>query len=104
MAELTLTKENFQSEVLNSDIPVIVDFWAVWCGPCKMIAPVIEELADELDGKIKVGKVNVDNDSALAINYGVVSIPTIILFKNGEVVKTVVGYMTKEQLKNELGI
>lgn len=104
MAELTLTKENFQSEVLNSDIPVIVDFWAVWCGPCKMIAPVIEELADELDGKIKVGKVNVDNDSALAINYGVVSIPTIILFKNGEVVKTVVGYMTKEQLKKELGI
>ena len=104
MAELTLTSENFQSEVLNSDIPVIVDFWAVWCGPCKMIAPVIEELANELDGKVKVGKVNVDNDSALAINYGVVSIPTIILFKNGEVVKTVVGYMTKEQLKKELGI
>ena len=104
MAELTLTKENFQEEVLNSDIPVIVDFWATWCGPCKMIAPVIEELAEEFDGKIKVGKVNVDDESALAIKYGVTSIPTIALFKNGAVHKTVVGYMQKEQLKAALGI
>ena len=102
MSEIIITKENFEQEVLKCDIPVVVDFWATWCGPCKMLAPIIAELAEE--GNVKVGKINVDEEGELAIKFNVMSIPTVMLFKNGQMVKTTVGYMTKDQLKAELGI
>ena len=98
MAEITLTKENFENEVLNSDIPVLVDFWATWCGPCKMIAPIVEEIAEENEGKIKVGKVNVDDEPDLAAEFRISSIPTLLVFKNGQIVRTSVGYRPKEQI------
>ncbi len=93
---LTITKENFETEVVQSDTPVLVDFWASWCGPCKMIAPIIDELAADFDGKAKVGKVNVDEQRELAAQFKVMSIPTIIVFKNGEAVETVVGGRNKQ--------
>lgn len=102
--ELTITKENFQAEVLNSDKPVLVDFWAVWCGPCKMIAPVVAEIAEDFKDTLKVGKINVDNEGELAVKYGVMSIPTLLLFKDGEVVKKSIGFMTKEQLIEEFDL
>lgn len=89
------TNENFKSEVLDSDIPVLVDFWAVWCGPCKMLAPTIEQLAKEFEGKAKVGKVNVDDNQQLAAQYGIMSIPTIIIFKGGKVVEQFIGVQPK---------
>ena len=104
MAEVILTKENFQEEVLNSDIPVLVDFWATWCGPCMMLSPVIAELAQELAGKVKVGKVNVDEQNELAMQYRVASIPTLLLFKNGELVKSSVGFMPKNDIIASLGL
>ena len=104
MSEIILTKSNFEDEVINSTVPVMVDFWASWCGPCKMIAPVIEEIADEFDGQIKVGKVNVDDEQELAMTFGVMSIPTVLLFENGQVVKSLVGYRTKQALVEELGL
>ena len=94
--EVVLTVENFENEVLKSDKPVLVDFWATWCGPCRMIAPIIEEVANELSATLKVGKVNVDEQEELAIKFGISSIPTLLLFKNGEVVKKTLGYMPKE--------
>lgn len=96
--EITLTKCNFTDEVINSDLPVIVDFWATWCGPCRMIAPIIEELAKDLYGKVKVGKVNVDEEMELAVNYKVESIPTVILFKDGKVDKKLIGLHDKEEI------
>ncbi|MBR1721801.1 MAG: thioredoxin [Treponema sp.] len=96
--EITLTESNFEAEVLKSDKPVLVDFWAAWCGPCKMLAPTIEQIANEND-TIKVGKVNVDDEPDLAQKYGIVSIPTVILFKNGEPVKTSTGFVPKETLE-----
>ncbi|MBQ0083284.1 MAG: thioredoxin [Clostridiales bacterium] len=99
MNEIIITKENFEQEVLKSDIPVLLDFWAVWCGPCKMIAPVIEEIADQRDGEIKVGKVNVDEQPELAAAFRINSIPTVIVFKEGNITNTSVGYKTKEQLE-----
>ena len=104
MAEVILTKNNFETEVLNSDIPVLVDFWASWCGPCMMLSPVIAELAEELEGKVKVGKVNVDEQNELAMKYRVASIPTLLLFKNGELVKTSVGFMPKSEIIATLGL
>ena len=104
MAEVILTKENFEAEVLKSDIPVVVDFWASWCGPCMMLSPVIAELAEELNGKVKVGKVNVDEQNELAMKYRVASIPTLLLFENGQVAKTSVGFMPKGEIKATLGL
>jgi thioredoxin 1 len=90
--------DNFDAEVVNSDVPVLVDFWAPWCGPCKMITPIIEELAGEFDGKVKIGKVNVDNNQDLAAKFGIRGIPTVMLFKGGESVNSFVGLRPKEDL------
>ena len=102
MKPITFTDDNFATEVLQSDKPVLVDFWAVWCGPCKMIAPFVEELASELEGKAKVGKLDVDNNQESAIKYGVRSIPTVLIFKGGKVVDTIIGAVPKNQLKQKL--
>jgi len=102
MAELTLTGQNFEQEVLLAKEPVLVDFWATWCGPCRMLAPVIEEIANEYAGKVKVGKVNVDDERELALEYGVSSIPTVMVFQNGEVKETSVGYRPKEEIEQLL--
>ena len=100
--EIILTEENFDQEVLQSEIPVLVDFWAEWCGPCKMLAPTIEELATEYLGKTKIGKLNVDQNAKVAERYGIKGIPTLILFKNGEIVEQVVGVQPREKLKELL--
>ncbi|MBQ4378378.1 MAG: thioredoxin [Treponema sp.] len=97
--EITLTESNFEQEVLKSDKPVLVDFWASWCGPCKMLAPTIAQIAEENEGVIKVGKVNVDDEPDLAQKYGIVSIPTVILFKNGEEAAKSMGFVPKENLE-----
>ena len=102
MAELTITQQNFEQEVLLAKEPVLVDFWATWCGPCRMLAPVIEEIANEYAGKVKVGKVNVDDERELALEYGVSSIPTVMVFQNGEVKETFVGYRPKEEIEQLL--
>ena len=96
---LELTEKNFQSEVLESDKPVLVDFWATWCGPCKMMGPVVEELAGEMGDSVKIGKVNVDDEEELAQKYGVMSIPCFIVFKNGQAVNQKVGACSKDALK-----
>jgi thioredoxin 1 len=100
MSELTITDGNFEAEVKKSTIPVLVDFWAEWCMPCKMIAPAIEELAKEYAGKIKVGKVNVDSENELASQFGIVSIPTLLVFKAGEIYRQKVGAIPKHEIEN----
>ena len=104
MSEIVITKDNFEAEVLNSHVPVVIDFWATWCGPCRMIAPEIEALAEEYAGSIKVGKVNVDDENELAAKFGIESIPTIVLVKDKKAVAGTVGYKTKAQLISELGL
>lgn len=101
---LALNSANFDAEVLKSDIPVLVDFWAPWCGPCRALGPVIEELATELESKAKVAKINVDDERELAQKYNVMSIPTLIVFKNGEVAETAVGTRPKEDIISLLGV
>ena len=102
MSALHFTDANFKKEVLESDLPTLVDFWASWCGPCKMIAPHIDELAKEYAGKMKFGKVDVDANSKVATNYGIMSIPTIIFFKNGKVLNQIVGAVSKLDLKRKI--
>ena len=96
-----LTDSNFEGEVINSEKPVLVDFWAVWCGPCKVIAPEIEKLAEEKSEELKIGKLNVDDNRDTAIKYGISSIPTLLLFKNGEVVKKIIA-MSKDKILTEI--
>lgn len=102
MALVTFTDQNFEAEVLNSDIPVMIDFWAVWCGPCRMIAPLVEELAVEYAGKVKIGKLDVDNNPETAVKYGVRSIPTLLFFKQGKLVDTVLGAVPKNLISGKL--
>ena|SRR5687768_7198410 len=93
---------NFQNEVLNSDTPVLIDFWAEWCGPCKMIAPIVEQLAGEYSGKLKVGKLDADQNQEVIMKYRVMSIPTLILFKGGQPVEVIVGYQSKDKIAGKL--
>ena len=98
MAEITITNKNFDQEVLASDKPVLVDFWATWCGPCRMLAPIIEEIA-ESRSDVKVGKVNVDEEGELAVRFGIASIPTVIVFKNGDIAAQAVGYRPRAEIE-----
>ena len=100
--EITFTDQNFEAEVLKSEMPVLADFWAPWCGPCKLLGPIIEELAKEYADKIKIGKLNVDENQETAQKYNVMSVPTLLLIKGGEVKETLVGVQSKEALKEKL--
>ena len=99
MSILKITSENYESEVLKSEKPVLIDFYADWCGPCRMMSPIIDEIAEEMHENIKVGKVNVDENQELAMEYGIMSIPTIVIIKNGTAEKTLVGLRDKEEIK-----
>ncbi len=102
MSDVTITDSNFENEVLKSDKPVLIDFWAVWCGPCQVQGPIVEEVATLMGDKAKIGKLNVDENPMVAQNYGIMSIPTIMIFKSGTVVKQFIGVQSKEALLVEL--
>ncbi len=102
MKPITITDENFNTEVINSSQPVLIDFWATWCGPCRMIAPIVEELAGEYSGKIKFGKLDVDENQQTSIQYGVRSIPTLLIFKDGKVKDTIIGAVPKNHIVQKL--
>lgn len=104
MREIVLTDKNFETEVINADMPVLVDFWATWCSPCRMLAPIVAEIAEEYSGKIKVGKINVDEQQELAAKYNVMSIPMLIYFKNGKIAATSVGFRSKADVIATLGL
>ncbi len=103
MKPVTITNDNFESEVLKSDVPVLLDFWAVWCGPCKAIAPIMEDLSNEYNGKLKIGKVDVDENNEIAQKYGVRAIPTLLIFKGGKEVDKMIGAFPKQQIVQRLG-
>ncbi|MEU4361547.1 thioredoxin [Promicromonospora sp. NPDC023987] len=102
MSTTKVTDDTFKTEVLDSDIPVFVDFWATWCGPCRMVAPILEELSDEYEGKIKIVKIDTDENRQTAMDYGIVSIPTLNVYKGGEVVKSIIGARPKRALTEEI--
>jgi thioredoxin 1 len=102
MKLVEITDDNFETEVTNSDKPVLIDFWAVWCGPCKLIAPIVEELATEYDGKVKIGKLDVDSNQQTSIKFGVRSIPTLLLFKDGKLKETIIGAVPKKNIVDKL--
>jgi thioredoxin 1 len=102
MKPVEITDANFEQEVLQSEQPVLIDFWAVWCGPCKIIAPVVEELAKEYDGKLKVGKMDVDNNPEASMRFGIRSIPTLMVFKGGKVVEQIIGAVPKKNLVDKV--
>ena len=104
MAALNITKENFNKEVMESQVPVLLDFWAPWCGPCRMVAPIIDQLSREVEGKAKVGKVNVDEQAELAAAFRITSIPTLAVIKDGKVTAMEIGARSKNEMKNMLGI
>lgn len=102
MPTVEITDSNFEQEVIKSEIPVLIDFWAVWCGPCKAIAPVIEEISNEYEGKLKVGKLDIDNNQEVSVKYGIRSIPTLLIFKEGKIVDQIVGAIPKSQIISKL--
>lgn len=102
MKPVEITDDNFENEVIKSEKPVLIDFWAVWCGPCKLIAPIVEEIAVEYDGKVKVGKLDVDSNQQTSIKFGVRSIPTLLLFKDGKLKETIIGAVPKKNIVDKL--
>ena len=104
MSELRITKDNFEKEIINSELPVLLDFWAPWCGPCRMTAPVIAQVAEKYAGKAKVGKVNVDEENDLAAAFGIVSIPTLVVLKGGKVVSRATGFRSEADIAAMLGV
>src|SRR5574340_687534 len=102
MKPITITDENFDNEVIKSNQPVLIDFWATWCGPCRMVSPIVEELAGEYSGKIKIGKLDVDENQKTSIQYGVRSIPTLLIFKDGKVKDTIIGAVPKNHIVQRL--